>query len=151
VQRTAGDKADRAIQWLDVQSDKFDQSLYLLTADTTVALEDLVLGKPADERDAERILRLLSGKTHLVHSAVVLARGNSRWKALSTSKVTFAVLSDADIESYIASHEPFGKAGAYGIQGLAAQFISKLDGSYTGVMGLPLYETAALLKQAGVI
>jgi septum formation protein len=171
VQRTAHDKADRCIEWLSrntrhpdhkqVINDRLpgltdlqrglDQNLYALTADTTVALGNRVLGKPVDQEDARKTLSLLSNQTHLVHTAVVLCRGQERFAAISTSKVTFAVLSAHDIEQYVASKEPFGKAGAYGIQGLAAQYICQLEGSYTGVMGLPLFETAQLLKKAGIL
>jgi septum formation protein len=128
-----------------------DRSLYILTADTTVAMGDLILGKPADQDDAKKILSTLSNQTHLVHTAVVLAKGQERLTALSTSKVRFAELSPEDIDRYIASQEPFGKAGAYGIQGMAAMFICQLEGSYSGVMGLPLFETAQLLKKAGIL
>lgn len=147
VQRTARDKADRAVKWLEKQDpDRFNLRANILTADTTVAFGDLILGKPRDEADAKEILSLLSGKTHLVHTAVVCARGAMRWEALSTSEVSFGQLSLRDITDYIATKEPFGKAGAYGIQGNAARFIRELRGSYTGVMGLPLYETGQLLK-----
>ena len=147
VQRTARDKADRAAKWLAIQKpDIFNLSAAILTADTTVALGERILGKPRDEADAREILSMLSGKTHLVHTAVVCARGEQRWEALSTSEVSFAQLSLDDINAYIATKEPFGKAGAYGIQGDAARFIRELRGSYTGVMGLPLYETSQLLK-----
>jgi len=171
VQRTAHDKADRCIEWVSrnawhpdnqqainespqgLKDDHrgLNQNLYALTADTTVALGDRVLGKPVDQEDARKTLSLLSNQTHLVHTAVVLCRGQERLAAISTSKVTFTALSVQDIEQYIASREPFGKAGAYGIQGLAAQYICKLEGSYTGVMGLPLFETAQLLKKAGIL
>lgn len=164
VQRTAHDKADRCIEWVsrnawnpDNQQGVNDhqrglnQNLYALTADTTVALGDRVLGKPVDQEDARKTLSLLSNQTHLVHTAVVLCRGQERLAAISTSKVTFTALSAQDIEQYIATQEPFGKAGAYGIQGLAAQYICQLEGSYTGVMGLPLFETAQLLKKAGIL
>ena len=171
VQRTAHDKADRCVEWLSSNACHsgnkqainespqslndnqrgLDQNLYTLTADTTVALGDRVLGKPVDQEDARKTLSLLSNQTHLVHTAVVLCRGQERLTAISSSKVTFTALSACDIEQYIASKEPFGKAGAYGIQGLAAQYIRQLDGSYTGVMGLPLFETAQLLKQAGIL
>jgi septum formation protein len=157
VQRTAHDKADRCIEWLSKNSMHPDgklvinQNLYALTADTTVAFGDQVLGKPIDQEDARKTLSLLSNQTHLVHTAVVLCRGQERLTAISSSKVTFTALSARDIKQYIASKEPFGKAGAYGIQGLAAQYIRQLDGSYTGVMGLPLFETAQLLKQAGIL
>ena len=148
VQRTARDKADRAAKWLAIQKpDIFNISAAILTADTTVALGERILGKPRDEADAREILSMLSGKTHFVHTAVVCARGEQRWEALSTSEVSFAQLSLDDINAYIATKEPFGKAGAYGIQGDAARFIRALRGSYTGVMGLPLYETSQLLKQ----
>ena len=147
VQRTARDKADRAAKWLAIQKpDIFNLSAAILTADTTVALGERILGKPRDEADAREILSMLSGKTHFVHTAVVCARGEQRWEALSTSEVSFAQLSLDDINAYIATKEPFGKAGAYGIQGDAARFIRELRGSYTGVMGLPLYETSQLLK-----
>ena len=147
VQRTARDKADRAAKWLAIQKpDIFNLSAAILTADTTVALGERILGKPRDEADAREILSMLSGKTHFVHTAVVCARGEQRWEALSTSEVSFAQLSLDDINAYIATKEPFGKAGAYGIQGDAARFIRALRGSYTGVMGLPLYETSQLLK-----
>ena len=157
VQRTASDKADRCIEWMHTahgpQTDAvpLDQSLYILTADTTVALGDLILGKPADQQDAKKILSLLSNRTHLVHTAVVLAKGQERLTTLSTTKVSFAELSLQDIDQYIASQEPFGKAGAYGIQGMAAKFIYQIEGSYSGVMGLPLFETAQLLKKAGIL
>ena len=146
VARTAHDKAERAIAWVKSQSGALDPSLPILTADTTVALGNQILGKPIDEADAKRILRSLSGTTHIVYTAVVLSYAGRQWKALSTSKVSFTKLSEVEITGYIESKEPFGKAGGYGIQGLAAKFISNLDGSYTGVMGLPLFETAELLK-----
>ena len=147
VERTALDKAERAVAWVKSQSEVLDITLPILTADTTVAMDDRVLGKPVDDANAREILRSLSGKTHIVYTAVVLSHAGKQFRALSTSRVRFANLSDEDISRYIESREPFGKAGAYGIQGLAAKFISNLDGSYTGVMGLPLYETAELLKK----
>ena len=147
VERTAHDKAERAIAWVKSQPTVLDINLPILTADTTVAFGDQVLGKPIDAVDARDILKTLSGNTHIVYTAVVLSHLNNQWRALSTSRVSFSALSDEEITSYIESKEPFGKAGAYGIQGLAAKFISNLDGSYTGVMGLPLFETAELLKK----
>ncbi len=146
VQRTARDKADRAVAWLEKQHpDSFNVNALILTADTTVALGDIILGKPRDAVDATEILLMLSGKTHVVHTAVVCARGSMRWEALSTSEVSFGDLSKETINAYVSTGEPFGKAGAYGIQGLAASFIRELRGSYTGVMGLPLFETSQLL------
>ena len=121
----------------------------LLAADTTVAVGGRILGKPTDEEDARRILKLLSGRSHRVLSSVVVVspRGKVRQRT-QVSRVRFRRLTDEDITAYIASGEPFGKAGAYGIQGLAARFVKKIEGSYSSIMGLPLYETAALLKKA---
>ena len=120
----------------------------ILCADTTVALGQRILGKPADAREAGEMLRALSGRTHRVLTAVAVASGAYRSLALSVSRVRFAPLSAAEIARYAASGEPLGKAGAYGIQGLAAAFISHISGSYTGIMGLPLFETAQLLRDA---
>ena len=126
----------------------------ILCADTTVALGRSILGKPADADEARAMLALLSGRTHRVLTAVAL-----RWaragrlhttEALSTSQVRFATLTPAQIDAYVASGEPFGKAGAYAVQGRAACFIQHLRGSYSGIMGLPLFETAQLLRQAGI-
>ena len=121
----------------------------LLCADTTVALGSSILGKPESAADAARMLHQLQGATHQVFTAVAVAWRDARVAALSASLVSFAPMSDADITTYVASGEPMGKAGAYGIQGLAAQHIARIDGSYTGIMGLPLFETAQLLKHLG--
>jgi len=122
----------------------------ILCADTTVVLGARILGKPVDADDAARMLALLSGRSHRVISAVaVAARGRSRL-AVSVSRVRFATLARGRIERYVASGEPFGKAGAYAIQSGAAAWVEKIEGSYTGIMGLPLHETAALLEWAGV-
>jgi septum formation protein len=118
-----------------------------LCADTTVALGRQILGKPENEKDALRILQTLSGQTHLVLTAVAVASGRRRLASVSISHVTFATLKLADMKAYINTGEPMGKAGAYGVQGLAAAYISKIKGSYSGIMGLPLFETAELLKQ----
>ncbi len=124
----------------------------ILTSDTTVALAHRILGKPADAGDATHMLRLLSGCTHQVLTAVTVADPDGPLRhALSTSDVTFAMLGDDDIARYIASGEPFGKAGAYGIQGKAAAFTERIAGSYSGIMGLPLFETARLLRLSHVI
>ncbi len=147
VQRTARDKAQRAQAWLNIQDPlSHDHTLPILTADTTVALGECVLGKPQDEQDAERILNMLSNREHVVHTALVLSTAQQQRFALSTSVVTFHTLTQEDIRQYIETGEPFGKAGAYGIQGYAAQFIKKIEGSYSGIMGLPLFETAQILK-----
>lgn len=121
----------------------------VLCADTTVALDRTILGKPEDARDAERMLTLLSGATHRVMTAVALQHGHRRVAAVSVSRVRFATLTAAQIARYAASGEPLGKAGAYAIQGAAAAFIEHISGSYSGIMGLPMFETAQLLRQAG--
>lgn len=122
----------------------------ILCADTTVVLGARILGKPADDADAARMLALLSGRSHRVISAVAIAaRGRTRL-ATSVSRVRFATLSAERIARYVASGEPSGKAGAYAIQSAAATWIERIEGSYTGIMGLPLHETAALLEWAGV-
>lgn len=117
----------------------------ILCADTTVALDDLILGKPADAADAARTLALLGGRSHRVITAVAVADDTRRAAALQVSQVEFAPLSAAQIERYVASGEPFGKAGAYAIQSQAAAWIVRIAGSYSGIMGLPLFETAQLL------
>jgi septum formation protein len=141
----------------------------ILCADTTVVIsingQESILDKPKDHEDAHRILRLLSGRTHQVHTAVALLNqnfvtelreaseiegGNPPLLSVSSSQVTFKMLSDSLISSYVASGEPFGKAGAYGIQGLAACFIENIQGSFSGIMGLPLFETAQLLQASDV-
>ncbi len=121
----------------------------ILCSDTTVALGPAILGKPADGRDAARMLALLSGREHEVLTAVAVAAGGRRLAALSVSRVRFAALTPAQIDAYVATGEPLGKAGAYGIQGHAAAHVERIEGSYSGIMGLPLFETAALLRAAG--
>ena len=118
----------------------------VLCADTTVALGRVILGKPENAQEAVRILKTLAGQSHRVFTAVAVASGRRRSLGVSVSKVTFAPMKVSEIKAYVATGEPFGKAGAYGIQGMAAAFISDIQGSYTGIMGLPLFETAELLK-----
>ena len=128
----------------------------ILCADTTVSLpgnsEGEILGKPTDVTDAARILNMLSGKTHEVLTAVALTIDPSKQALclIQVSRVHFAKLSPEQIAAYIASGEPFGKAGAYGIQGLGGAFIPSIEGSYSGIMGLPIFETAQLLERAQV-
>jgi septum formation protein len=132
----------------------------ILCADTTVALiledgKEVILGKPTDHQDAKRILQLLSGKTHQVHTAVAVL-GNPHMNdeqprlLVSSSQVTFKSLSNAEIDAYVTTEEPMGKAGAYGIQGIGGCLISSISGSYSGIMGLPLYETSQLFNETGV-
>ena len=148
VCRTAHEKAQRAHAWLQSQS---LPALPILAADTCVSLGDAILGKPADAEDAAQILATLSGRSHQVRTAVVLWSGHRFLEILSTTEVWMRALKPEEIDRYCASGEPFGKAGAYGIQGYAGAFVSRLEGSYTGVMGLPLYETAQLLGEAGIL
>ena len=128
----------------------------VLCADTTVALGDTILGKPATADDARQMLAQLSGRTHRVFTAVavgVLQKAERKpvfYQAISASNVTFSELSADVIDRYVATGEPMGKAGAYGIQGLAALWTSRINGSYTGIMGLPAFETANVLRQAGL-
>jgi septum formation protein len=122
----------------------------ILCSDTTVALGRTIYGKPEDARDAARMLRELAGHTHRVLTAVAVQAGRRRLAALSDSRVTFAALTPAQVRAYVASGEPMGKAGAYAVQGRAAAHIARIAGSYTGIMGLPLHETAGLLRAAGL-
>jgi septum formation protein len=121
----------------------------VLSADTTVAVDGRILGKPASREEAVEFLRLLSGKAHLVHTAVAVKFDTRIEVSLSTTEVSFRDLDEREIRQYVASGEPLDKAGAYGIQGRAAVFIRSLSGSYTGVMGLPLFETGQLLAKFG--
>lgn len=122
----------------------------VLCADTTVALGRTIYGKPVDAGDAARMLGELAGRTHRVLTAVAVANGTRCGSALSDSRVTFSALDADAIAAYVQSGEPLGKAGAYGVQGRAAAFIPRISGSYSGIMGLPVFETAALLRQVGV-
>ena len=125
---------------------------WVIGADTVVVLDDRCLGKPRDAGQARRMLRSVSGRAHLVYSAVSLqGPGRHRDTALSVTEVHFDPLPEAWIENYVESGEPMDKAGAYAIQGGAAAWISRIDGSYTGVVGLPLYQTAGLLRVAGLL
>lgn len=124
--------------------------LPVLGADTEVTLDGEVFGKPRDLEHALSMLGRLSGHTHRVLSAVSLCYKEQHWQALSVSEVSFREIGEAEIEAYWASGEPRGKAGSYAIQGLGALFVRHLAGSYSGVMGLPLYETAELLRQASI-
>ena len=122
----------------------------IICSDTTVTLGRSIYGKPQDASDAARMLAKLAGKTHRVLTAVAIGTSRKRVQAMSESRVTFAPLSAALIKAYVASGEPMGKAGAYAVQGRAAAFIARISGSYSGIMGLPVFETAQLLRSMNV-
>lgn len=125
------------------------EELPVLAADTCVVCDDIIMGKPENKQQAIEMLSRLSGRSHQVYSAVSL-RGNHHWQAVSVSEVRFRTLSYDEIEAYWQTGEPCDKAGAYAIQGLASIFIESITGSFSGVMGLPLFETAQLLAKQGI-
>jgi septum formation protein len=149
VRRVTRLKAEAA--WQRVVMRRGLQRKPVLAADTTVALSGEILGKPEDRADAERILKLLSGTQHRVLTAVSVAFEERYELAVSESLVTFAKVDDERISAYVQSGESFDKAGAYAIQGRAGAFVERIEGSYSGVMGLPLYETAELLRKFGIV
>ena len=148
VQRVTRLKVLAALEQIQMQS---LEAAPVLCADTTVVVDRHILGKPANESEATQMLSLLSGKTHQVLTAVAIGHNKDIHLALSRSRVKFASMTAADIHDYVASQEPMGKAGAYAIQGRASAFISHVSGSYSGIMGLPLYETSQLLKHIGAV
>ncbi len=143
VQRVTGLKLDAALARMQRRN---LPTAPVLCSDTTVALGRNMYGKPLDAKDAQRMLTELSGKTHRVLTAVAVQHGRKRVMALSISQVRFAPLSTAQIKAYVATGEPLGKAGAYAVQGRAAAFVERMAGSYSGIMGLPMFETASLLR-----
>jgi septum formation protein len=151
VRRTAREKAQRAVAWLAKQDEDgatgdMRPTRPVLAADTTVILRNEILGKPAGAAEARDMLQRLSGRLHSVHTAVVLAHDGRLLEDVSITEVRFKKLTDTEIDAYCSTGEPMGKAGAYGIQGKAALFIQYISGSYTGVMGLPVFETGRLLQ-----
>lgn len=144
VQRLAAAKAECLWSHLPLS-----ERLPVLGADTAVVLDDEVLGKPRDGADCERMLRALSDRTHRVLTAVALRAERGCDLELSVSEVAFRPLQDAEIAAYWSSGEPADKAGAYAVQGLAALFIERIEGSYSGIVGLPLRETGRLLQKVG--
>lgn len=122
----------------------------VLAADTTVVVDGKILGKPADYAEAVAMLTLLSGRTHQVLTSIAIRHLEDTWQVTQKSEVAFAPLTESEIRAYCNTQEPYDKAGGYGIQGMAAVFIREIAGSYSGIMGLPLYETTQLLRQAGV-
>lgn len=147
VKRVTNLKLDAAVARLKHRQLK---SGPILCSDTTVALGRTIYGKPDDARDAARMLRDLAGATHRVLTAIAIQQGRRRLEALSTSRVSFDHMTAAQIRSYVATGEPMDKAGAYAIQGRVAMHITRINGSYSGIMGLPLRETALLLRAAGL-
>ena len=147
VLRLAAEKAQACYVVLQAQN----LPLYpVLAADTTVSVDGQILGKPQDDDEAFQMLSSLSGRWHEVHTGIAVATVDGVRTAISSTRVEMESLSDAKILAYVATGEPRDKAGAYGIQGLAGALIKRIEGSYSGVMGLPVYETAALLAQAGI-
>ncbi|GAB4420400.1 MAG: Maf family protein [Sideroxydans sp.] len=147
VERVCREKAQAAVQALQLRN---LPPAPVLTADTTVVLDDAILGKPQDAEDAANMLRRLSGKRHEVLTAVAVALGERIECRTSCTQIDFAVLDEARIRRYVQSGEAHDKAGAYGIQGRAGAFVRHLDGSYSGVVGLPLAETVELLAAFGI-
>tara|TARA_R110000823_G_scaffold91174_3_gene201085 strand:+ start:3122 stop:3730 length:609 start_codon:yes stop_codon:yes gene_type:complete len=143
VQRMAREKAASV-------SARLQQTAAVLAADTTVVLDDEILGKPVDAGDGLAMLARLSGREHRVMTALCLACSGVESTRLVTTEVTFAVLDRATCEAYLASDEPWDKAGGYGIQGLGGALVRSIRGSYSNVVGLPLAETRELLEQHGV-
>ena len=146
VRRVTGLKLDAALSRL---AHRGLTPAPILCSDTTVARGRIIYGKPADARDAARMLRELSGATHRVLTAIAIQHGRKRMEALSDSHVTFAVMTRSQIANYVESGEPMGKAGAYAVQGRAAAYIERISGSYSGIMGLPMHQTAQLLRAFG--
>lgn len=126
-------------------------NVVVLAADTVVALDDQVLGKPGDMREARKFLRLLSGRTHRVYSSVFVADQKRQRLICESSEVTFRPLSERDIASHLRKIDPLDKAGAYAAQGHGAEMIERIGGSYTNVVGLPMEQTIALLREFGIV
>ena len=123
-----------------------DNNALVLAADTAVVIDNVILGKAENKEDAARMLHLLSGRTHHVYTSIALISSNEEMTSLNTSRVSFKPLSENEIKTYCISGEPSGKAGAYAIQGKAGAFIERIEGSYSGIIGLPLYETWQLIQ-----
>lgn len=148
VERTAREKAAFGMEVLRMRSMLFRP---VLAADTVVIVDGEVLGKPVDTTEAAAFMRRLAGRSHEVRTAIALAMQGPVITATSVSTVTFRAMTDVEIARYCATAEPYDKAGGYAIQGMAALYIERIEGSYSGVMGLPLFETGHLLARAGVL
>lgn len=146
VQRLAMEKARCGFETI-----KNDNNLPVLGSDTVVEIDGRILGKPENRQQAKEMLQQLSAKKHTVHTSVAIVTREISVSGTSSSEVLFDTIDDGDIERYIATGESDDKAGSYAIQGIAAQFIRNINGSFSGVMGLPLYETTQLLKQCDVM
>jgi len=146
VQRLAMEKARCGFETI-----KNDNNLPVLGSDTVVEIDGCILGKPESRLQAKQMLQQLSAKKHTVHTSVAIVTSEISVSGTSSSEVFFDTIEDSDIERYIATGESDDKAGSYAIQGIAAQFIRNINGSFSGVMGLPLYETTQLLKQCDVM
>lgn len=147
VARVANEKAAFALKVLQM---RHLPARPVLAADTTVTIDGDILGKPADRQEAVAMLERLSGRTHQVLTSIAVHGNGIAEQRTQISQVRFGVLSSASIAAYCATQEPYDKAGAYGIQGSAALFVEHIEGSHSGIMGLPLYETAQLLRLAGL-
>ena len=147
VSRVTQEKA--AMAWKVMQMRKLIPRP-ILAADTTVVIDQKILGKPANQQEAMQMLSQLAGRTHLVLTSLAVQHAEGLVSVTHTSEVSFAALTQAQIQSYCETTEPYDKAGGYGIQGMAARFISNINGSYSGIMGLPLFETCKVLRQSGI-
>lgn len=149
VRRVTGLKLDAAVARLSRLVAAGAPAAPILCADTTVAVGPKIYGKPRDAADAARMLGALSGTTHRVITALAVQAGGRRLEATSESLVTFGSLTNVQVQAYVATGEPLDKAGAYAVQGRASMFVSRIEGSYTGIVGLPMFETVRLLREAG--
>ncbi len=150
VQRLAMEKAQCGYAVMSKGGINEKENLPVLGSDTIVEIDGSILGKPESRQHAKKMLQQLSAKKHFVHTSVAIVTNNKKLCLINSSEVFFERLDENVIDRYVATGEADDKAGAYAIQGIAAQFIKRINGSYSGVMGLPLYETAKLLKQCGV-
>jgi septum formation protein len=141
----------RAVADADAEQPGSGGSTIFIGADTTVVTDGEMLGKPESKEDARRMLHLLNGRVHEVHTGVALVRRPGAWERIveEVTRVTFAQLSEAEIESYVASGEPFGKAGGYAVQGIAGRYVTRIEGCYFNVVGLPLARLHGMLREAG--
>ncbi len=149
VQRLAAEKSALCASALNTKCAILNTSLPILAADTAVVLDDWIMGKPKNQEDGIAMLTHLSGRTHQVYTALSL-RGKQHWQAVSVTEVSFRNLTESEIVAYWHTGEPEGKAGSYAIQGLGSLFVESITGSHSGVMGLPLFETAQLLAKQGI-